>query len=100
VQGSAGVVGIAVMAGQEAQRGPIDFAFFIALLSLSLGAMNILPIPPLDGGKVAMELIEAATRKTLPRSVTIGVSLAGTLLLVTLIGYLMYADVMRIAHGG
>jgi regulator of sigma E protease len=101
VAGSTGVVGIAVMAGQEAQRGPIDFAFFVALLSLSLGAMNILPIPPLDGGKVALEIIEAVRRKPLPRSVSLGISLAGTVLLVALIGYLMYADVTRLVmHGG
>ena len=101
VAGSTGVIGIAQLAGQEAQRGPIDYAFFIALLSLSLGAMNILPIPPLDGGKVALELIEALRRRPLSRRLSIGISLAGTALLVTLIGYLMYADIMRIVvHGG
>lgn len=95
VQGSTGVIGIAVMANEEAQRGPIDFAFFIALLSLSLGAMNILPIPPLDGGKVLLEIIEAFRRRPLSRRFSIGVSLAGVALLVSLIGYLMYADVIR-----
>jgi regulator of sigma E protease len=100
VQGSTGVVGIAVMAGQVAARGPIDFAFFIALLSLSLGAMNILPIPPLDGGKVAIEIIELIARRPLSRKVSIGISLAGTLMLFALIGYLMYADVIRIVQGG
>jgi regulator of sigma E protease len=95
VQSSTGVIGIAVIAGQTAQRGPIDFAFFVALLSLSLGAMNILPIPPLDGGKVAIEIIEAIAHRPLSRKLTIGLSLAGTLMLLTLIGYLMYADVVR-----
>ena len=92
---STGVIGVAVLAGQEAQRGPIDFAFFIALLSLSLGAMNILPIPPLDGGKVAIEVVEAVARRPLSRRLSIGLSLAGTAVLVALIGYLMYADVVR-----
>jgi regulator of sigma E protease len=68
----------------------------VALLSLSLGAMNILPIPPLDGGKVALEIVEAVSHRQLSRKVTLGISLAGTLLLVTLIGYLMYADVVRV----
>jgi regulator of sigma E protease len=95
VQGSTGVIGIAVIAGETAQRGPIDFAFFIALLSLSLGAMNILPIPPLDGGKVAIEVVEAVAHRPLSRNAALGLSLAGTLVLVTLIGYLMYADVVR-----
>jgi regulator of sigma E protease len=96
IQQSTGVIGVAVMAEQAAGRGPIDYAFLVALLSLSLGAMNILPIPPLDGGKVALEIVEAVSHRQLSRKVTLGISLAGTLLLVTLIGYLMYADVVRV----
>jgi regulator of sigma E protease len=100
VQNSTGVIGIAVMAGQSAERGPIDFAFFIALLSLSLGAMNVLPIPPLDGGKVVLELVEAVVRRPLSRRVAIGISLAGTVLLLSLISYLMYIDVIRFVVKG
>jgi regulator of sigma E protease len=101
VQSSAGVIGIAVMAGEAAQLGPIDFAAFVAVLSLSLGVMNILPIPPLDGGKIVIEIIEAARRRPLPRKVSLGISLAGAAVLFALIGYLMYADVIRfIVKGG
>jgi regulator of sigma E protease len=100
VQNSTGVIGIAVMAGQSAERGPIDFAFFIALLSLSLGAMNVLPIPPLDGGKVVLEIIEAVARRPLSRRVAIGISLVGTVLLLSLISYLMYIDVIRFVVKG
>ena len=101
IQQSTGVIGVAVLAQQAAQRGPIDYAFLVALLSLSLGVMNILPIPPLDGGKVAIEIWEGVSRRQLSRQVAIGISLAGTLVLVALIGYLMYADVMRfVIHGG
>ncbi len=101
VSESTGVIGVAVLAGQSASRGPIDYAAFIAVLSLSLGAMNILPIPPLDGGKVAIEIVEAVVRRRLSRKVSIGMSLAGTLVLIALIGYLMYADVVRfVVKGG
>ena len=101
IQQSTGVIGVAVMAQQAAGRGPIDYAFLVALLSLSLGIMNILPIPPLDGGKVAIEIVEGLSRRQLSRKLSIGLSLAGTLVLVTLIGYLMYADVVRfVIHGG
>lgn len=101
VQSSAGVIGIAVMAGRAAQLGPIDFAAFVAVLSLSLGVMNILPIPPLDGGKIVLEIIEAARRRPLPRKVSLGVSLAGAAVLFALIGYLMYADIINfIVKGG
>jgi regulator of sigma E protease len=94
------VLGIAVMAGQSAERGPIDFAFFIALLSLSLGAMNVLPIPPLDGGKVVLEIVEGVVRRPLSRRVAIGISLVGTVLLLSLISYLMYIDVIRFVVKG
>jgi len=101
IQQSTGVIGVAVMAEQAAGRGPIDYAFLVALLSLSLGVMNILPIPPLDGGKVAIEIVEALSHRQLSRQLSIGISLVGVMVLVALIGYLMYADVVRfVIHGG
>lgn len=100
VDGSRSVVGISVIVAQAAERGPIDYAFLVALLSLSLGVMNILPIPPLDGGKVAIEIIEAIAHRPLPRKVAYGLSLAGAVLLFSFIGYLMYADVARFVQGG
>jgi regulator of sigma E protease len=93
------VVGIAELAAQQAQAGPLDYSWFIAFLSLSLGAMNILPIPPLDGGKVLVEGIERAAGHPLKREVSLAISATGTLLLFSLIGYLMYADIARIATG-
>ena len=100
VGGSMSVVGVSVEVSRAAARGPIDYAFLVALLSLSLGVMNILPIPPLDGGKIALELIEGVSHRQLPRKVAIGISLAGALLLFTFIGYLMYADVVKLIVGG
>jgi len=100
VGGSMSVVGVSVEVSKAAQRGPIDYAFLVALLSLSLGVMNILPIPPLDGGKVALELIEGVSHRQIPRKVAYGISLAGALLLFTFIGYLMYADVAKLMING
>jgi regulator of sigma E protease len=98
VQNARGVVGISIMAADAAKAGPLDYAWLIALLSLSLGAMNILPIPPLDGGKVAVEVIERVAGRPLGRRFSIAVSAAGAVLLFSLIGYIMYADVMRLAQ--
>lgn len=98
VQASRGVVGIAVMAADAAKAGPLDYAWLIALLSLSLGAMNLMPIPPLDGGKVAVEVIERLAGRPLGRRFSLAVSAAGAVLLFSLIGYLMYADVMRLVR--
>ncbi len=95
------MVGISVEVSRAVKSGPIDYAFIVALLSLSLGVMNILPIPPLDGGKIAIELWEAMVGRPLSRKFAIGLSATGTLLLLMFIGYLMYTDVMRyVVQGG
>ncbi|MCL4554981.1 MAG: site-2 protease family protein [Actinobacteria bacterium] len=95
VEGARSIVGISVEVERAVEAGPLSYAWIVALLSLSLGAMNILPIPPLDGGKIVMEVVERVLGKPLGRRFTIGVSLAGFGLLLSLIGYLMYADIMR-----
>lgn len=95
LDGARSVVGISVEVAEAARTGPIDYAWWIALLSLSLGAMNLLPIPPLDGGKIVLEIIEKLIGKPIQRRISLGISLVGALLLFSLIGYVMYADVMR-----
>jgi regulator of sigma E protease len=95
VEGARSIVGITVEVAEAARSGPLSYAWIVALLSLSLGVMNILPIPPLDGGKVAIEIVEAVTRRPLGRRFSLGLSLSGAILLFSLIGYLMYADVVR-----
>lgn len=92
---SSSVIGAAYIAAEAAESSPIDYAAIVAMLSLSLGVINILPIPPLDGGKVAVEVVERLRGKPLPRNLSLGLSATGALLLFALIGYLMYADVMR-----
>jgi regulator of sigma E protease len=101
INGSMSVVGASVEVARAAEAGPMYYAFIVALLSLSLGVINVLPIPPLDGGKIAMEIIERIVGKPLPRNVSLSISAAGALMLFGLIGYLMYADIARfVVHGG
>ena len=95
MEGARGIVGISVEVERAAEAGPLSYAWIVALLSLSLGAMNILPIPPLDGGKIVLEIIEKIAGRPLHKSFTMAVSIAGALLLFGLIGYLIYADIMR-----
>jgi len=95
IQGARSVVGISYEVANAVAEGPLPYAWMIALLSLSLGVMNLLPIPPLDGGKIATELIEGLFRRPIPRRVTLAFSALGTLLLFSLVFYLMYADVLR-----
>jgi regulator of sigma E protease len=89
------VVGISYEVAAAVKAGPINYAWMVALLSLSLGVMNILPIPPLDGGKIAIELLQGLFRRPLRREISYAFSALGTVLLFSLIFYLMYADVVR-----
>ena len=60
-----GPIGIAQMAGDTAQAGFIPFMYLMALLSISLGVLNLLPIPVLDGGQLTLLGIEAVRGKPL-----------------------------------
>jgi regulator of sigma E protease len=92
-----GVVGVSVMAEQAAKAGALSYASLIAMLSLSLGIMNMLPLPPLDGGKIVLEIVEGIIGRPLSRNVTLGFSAVGAVMLFSLIGYIMYLDIMRFA---
>ncbi len=101
VSQSSSIVGASVEVARAAEAGPLYYAWIVALLSLSLGVINVLPIPPLDGGKIAIEIIERVAGKPLPRNLSLGISAVGALLLFGLIGYLMYSDIVRyVVQGG
>jgi regulator of sigma E protease len=98
---SSSIVGASIEVSRAAAAGIQYYLIIVAVLSLSLGVINIVPIPPLDGGKIALELIERVVGRPLPRNVSLGLSVAGTLLLFALIGYLMYADILHyVVRGG
>lgn len=100
VSQSSSVIGASVIAADAAREGALSYAGLVAVLSLSLGVINILPIPPLDGGKIAVELIEKLRGRPLSKRVSLGLSLGGAIMLFSLIGYLMYADVVKLATRG
>lgn len=98
---SSSVIGVSIVVAEEVKQGPANYAFIVAALSLSLGLVNILPIPPLDGGKVAVEIVQRIAGRPLSRNFSLALSAAGTALLFAFIGYLMYADVVRyVVKGG
>ncbi|MFR3877016.1 MAG: site-2 protease family protein [Collinsella sp.] len=78
---SSSIVGISVMSSQAAAAGPATFLSFAALISFSLGFMNLLPIPPLDGGKLVIEIIQKIAGRELPLKVQTIVSYVGIALL-------------------
>ena len=77
-------------------NGIIDYIYIFALISLSLGVTNLLPFPPLDGGKVVILLIEAIRKKPLKESVELVIQSAGFFILIFLSIYIAYNDILRI----
>ncbi|TDX27832.1 site-2 protease [Modicisalibacter xianhensis] len=91
-----GPITIARVAGDTARSGMESFISFMAYLSISLGVLNLLPIPVLDGGHLAYYLIEAVRGRPVSEAVQavglrIGLALVGTLMLMAL-----YFDLMRL----
>lgn len=73
-----------------------EFISMMALISLSLGVTNLLPIPALDGGKILILIIEAIRRKPLNEKTEINIQLLGFSILIALSLYVTYNDVLRI----
>lgn len=94
------VVGISMEARSAADAGVLNFVLLIAALSISIGFMNLLPIPPLDGGKIVIETIERITRRKLPVSVINFISLAGLAAMLALFVFATNADIHRYFLGG
>lgn len=76
--------------------GVKEFIYMLALISLSLGVTNLLPIPALDGGKFVIILIEAIRRKPMKQETEINIQLLGFSLLIALSLYITYHDVLRL----
>ena len=89
-----GPVGISEVVAKT--NGLREFIYMLALISLSLGVTNLLPIPALDGGKILILLIEAIRRKPLKEKTEINIQLIGFSILIALSLYITYNDVLRI----
>ena len=83
------------IAGQAGARGPAYFVWAMALISVNLGLINLLPIPVLDGGHLLFFLLEAARRRPLPLRAREVASLGGMLVLMLLMLVAFKNDVER-----
>lgn len=91
-----GPVGIAQGAGDSGRSGLVYYLFFLALVSISLGVLNLLPVPMLDGGHLLFNLIEAIQRRPVSEKVkSVGVYV-GLVLLVALMVIAMSNDIARL----
>ena len=91
-----GPISIAQYANASADRGPAWFMWFLGIVSLSLGVMNLLPIPILDGGHLLYYLIELVKGSPLSERAMIAGQYVGVALLVGLMGLAFYNDILRL----
>ena len=91
-----GPVGIAKDAGTVAKRGIIATLSFMAIISISLGILNLLPIPVLDGGQILFVCIETVIRRPLPEKIQMAFQQIGVTALLFLMVFALYNDLARI----
>lgn len=89
-----GPIGISTMVADT--NGAKEFIYLLALISLSLGVTNLLPIPPLDGWKVLIYIIELIRRKPLNEKIQINIEALGFIFIILLSLYVAYNDILRI----
>jgi regulator of sigma E protease len=92
----AGPIGIGVMAGQAAQLGLASFLSLMALISVNLAVLNLLPIPVLDGGQVVFLLGEAVLRRPLSMKLRERLTMVGLVLLLMLTVLAFSNDIRRL----
>jgi regulator of sigma E protease len=83
------------MAGEQATAGVVSFLAFMALLSINLGILNLLPIPVLDGGHLVFYTMEMIFRRPVSMKVREIAQQVGLVLLVSLMVLAFYNDIIR-----
>ncbi len=92
-----GPLGIAQLSGDAAALGWIALFSFMAMISLNLGILNLLPIPVLDGGHIFIMALEGLARRDFSTKVKEGLLLAGFAVLMLLMVTVIYNDLTRVA---
>lgn len=90
-----GPIMIAKMAGEQASAGAASFLAFMALLSINLGVLNLLPVPVLDGGHLLFYFMELIFRRPVPQKVREYAQQIGMVLLLGLMVMAFYNDIIR-----
>lgn len=92
-----GPVGIAQLSGESAQQGVLPLLALMAIISLNLGILNLLPIPVLDGGHILIMGLEGIARRDFSMAVKEKMLLAGFVVLMMLMVTVIYNDLTRIS---
>ncbi|MBP3647149.1 MAG: site-2 protease family protein [Clostridia bacterium] len=97
---TSGPVGVIQLVAEETAQGGIDtYLYLMVIISINLGLMNLLPIPGLDGSRLVFMVIEAIRRKPVSQKIEAVVHLCGYALLLGLMLFFTFKDVLRIFQG-
>lgn len=99
VSNSTSVVGIAVMSKVYFETGVGEALVFMAMISVSLGLMNMLPIPPLDGGRFVVEIWQLLTRRPVTTRTLGFISMMGMTLFMLFFLFMLNQDIQRFVFG-
>jgi regulator of sigma E protease len=91
-----GPIKIAQIAAKSADSGMSSFLYFLALLSLSLAILNIMPFPVLDGGHLVMIIVEAVIKREIPIKIKMAIQNTGLVLLLLLMAFIIYNDIISL----
>ncbi len=91
-----GPITIAQVAGETIHYGILSFIHFLAFLSISLGILNILPIPMLDGGHIVMYIVESILRGPLSQTAQLNFQKVGIVILVMIMSIALFNDLSRV----
>jgi regulator of sigma E protease len=94
-----GPIMIGQLAGESARLGLDSFLAFMALISINLAILNLLPVPILDGGQFLFLVAEGVTRRPLPLKLRERLSMVGMVLIVLLMGLAFSNDIRRLFGG-
>lgn len=92
-----GPVGISELVSQTS--GFKEYVYMLAIISVSLGITNLLPIPALDGGKILLLIIEGIRKKPLKENLEVQIQLIGFSILIALSIFVTYNDIIRVLGG-
>jgi regulator of sigma E protease len=95
-----GPIGIAQITGEVIDAGLLAVVQFVGILSINLAILNVLPFPPLDGGRIAVVLIEAVRQRRLPAEREALIYLTGFAVLIALVVLISIQDIQRLFTGG
>ncbi|MDY0117156.1 MAG: RIP metalloprotease RseP [Sulfurimonadaceae bacterium] len=91
-----GVISIVKLTSDATDAGWMAVLFFAALISVNLGVLNLLPIPALDGGHIMINLYEFITRHAPSEAILIKLTIAGWVVLFSLMGLGLFNDINRL----